>query len=102
MALDKAGVGELILEVQRHEILYNREEIRSEARKKCRGDEVLLEQALSQPFLVEGEGGALQELRDEVSSPCSGYGDLPASTPTPPPAPPQPPSLPRDQPHDPS
>ncbi|KAK3933204.1 Filamentous hemagglutinin [Frankliniella fusca] len=181
MALDEAGEVELILEVQRHETLYNREVICSEARRKAEwvlvgaaltvpisgedakihwqrivrsyrqnlarrkgrsgmgadevpaaylhapilgflerrkrprglssedqastpssectesveGDEVLLEQALSQPFLVEGEGGALQELRDEVGSPCSGYGDLPASPPTPPPAPPQPEPAPR-------
>ncbi|KAK3922821.1 hypothetical protein KUF71_012088 [Frankliniella fusca] len=181
MALDEAGEVELILEVQRHETLYNREVLCSEARRKAEwvlvgaaltvpisgedakihwqrivrsyrqnlarrkgrsgmgadevpaaylhapilgflerrkrprglssedqastpssectesveGDEVLLEEALSQPFLVEGEGGALQELRDEVGSPCSGYGDLPASPPTPPPAPPQPEPAPR-------
>ncbi|KAK3925283.1 SLAIN motif-containing protein 2 [Frankliniella fusca] len=69
-----------------------------ERTESVEGDEVLLEQALSQPFLVEGEGGAQQELRDEVGSPCSGYGDLPASPPTPPPAPPQPEPAPRPSP----
>ncbi|KAK3929568.1 Titin [Frankliniella fusca] len=183
MALDEAGEVELNLNVQRHETLYNREVICSEARKKAErvlvgaaltvpisnedakihrqrivrsyrhlarrkgrsgmgadevpaaylhapilgflerhkrsrglssedqastpssectesveGDEVLLEQALSQPFLVEGEGGALPELQDEVGSPCSGYRDLPASPPTPPPAPAQPEPAPRPAP----